>query len=58
MEQEKIEEQLDIIDKLLDKAIEHGLELEVIYFALKHASENPKATPAESFALGITEWIK
>lgn len=58
MKEEKIDEQLDIIDKLLDRALEHGMELEVIYFALKHAKENPGATPAESFALGITEWIK
>jgi len=58
MNEEKIDEQLDIISQLLDKALEYGMELEVIYFALKHAKENPDATPAESFALGITEWIK
>lgn len=58
MDKEKINEQLGIIDKLLDTALEYGMELEVIYFALKHAKENPEATPAESFALGVTEWIK
>jgi len=58
MKEENIDEQLDVIDKLLDKALEYGMELEVIYFALKHAKENPNATPAESFALGVTEWIK
>jgi hypothetical protein len=58
MKEQGVQEQMEIIDKLLDVAIENGLELEVIYFALKHAKENPDTTPAESFLLGVTEWIK
>lgn len=52
------QEQLDYIDKALDTAIEYGMEVEVIYFALKYIQENPKISPAEAFALGITEWVK
>jgi len=53
-----IKKQLEFIGAGLDAALEHGLELEVIYFALKYMRENPNVTPAEAFALGITEWIK
>jgi hypothetical protein len=53
-----IKKQLEFIGVGLDAALEHGLELEVIYFALKYMRENPNVTPAEAFALGITEWIK
>jgi predicted RNA methylase len=52
------QEQLDYIDKALDMAIEYGLEVEVIYHALNYMKKNPQITPAEAFALGVTEWIK
>jgi len=55
---EELNKQLDAIDELLDKAIEHGMEVEVIYFALKYAKEHPEVSPAEAFLLGITEWVK
>lgn len=50
--------QMDAISDLLDIAIEHELEVEVIYYALQYAKENPELTPAEAFQLGITEWVK
>jgi hypothetical protein len=53
---EKIE--LESIGQMLDAAMEFGFELEVIYFALKYMKENPSSSPAEAFAMGVTEWIK
>ncbi len=53
-----ITEQKDIIDKGLDTAIQFGLEVEVIYYALKAMKENPKLTPAEAFVFGVAEWVK
>ena len=49
---------IEIIDSLLDKVIERGLEVECIYWALKAMQENPTLTPGQAFALGLTEWIK
>lgn len=51
-------EQLETISQLLDVAIEYGLEVEVIYYALDYMQKDPKVTPAEAFALGVTEWVK
>jgi hypothetical protein len=53
-----IKEQMKIIDSQLDVAIEYGMEVEVIYYALNYMKENPTVTPAEAFYLGISEWIK
>jgi hypothetical protein len=59
MEKEmNITEQKDIIDKGLDTAIQFGLEVEVIYYALKAMKDNPKLTPAEAFVFGVAEWVK
>lgn len=52
------QDQMQAIDQMLDSAIEFGMEVEVIYWALKYIRENPSATPAEAFALGITEWVR
>ena len=49
---------MDAISDLLDVALEGGLEVEVIYYALVYMKEHPTATPIEAFQLGITEWIK
>lgn len=51
-------EQMEAIDKMLDSAIEFGMEVEVIYQALLYIRQNPNSTPAEAFALGIAEWVK
>lgn len=58
MEQLDIKKQMEVIDTMLDAAIEHQLEVEVIYFALKSMKENPTLSPAEAFVLGVTEWVK
>lgn len=49
---------LQVIDQVLDQAIESGLEVEVIYWALRAMKENSKLTPSEAMVLGVTEWIK
>jgi hypothetical protein len=51
-------EQMEAIDQMLDSAIEFGLEVEVIFWAMKYIKENPDASPAEAFALGIAEWVR
>lgn len=52
------EEDMKAIDTYLDLAIEAGLEIEVIYFALIAMKKNPELAPSEALAVGITEWIK
>jgi len=51
-------EELEIIDEILDQAIENGLEVEVVYWALKAMKDNPTLQPSEALVLGVTEWIK
>lgn len=52
------EEDMKAIDTYLDLALEAGLEIEVIYFALIAMKKNPELTPSEALAVGITEWIR
>lgn len=56
--QQMNEEDAKVIDEVLDQAIEAGLEVEVIYWALRTMKDNPKLTPSEAMILGVTEWIK
>ena len=56
--QDNVNEQMEAISNLLDVALDYGLEVEVIYFALKYMGENTQLSPAEAFQLGISEWIK
>lgn len=51
-------DQMQVISDMLDTALEYGLEVEVIYWALEYVKKNPDVTPAEAFALGVVEWIK
>lgn len=55
---ENKKEQMEVIDKMLDSAIDFGMEVEVIYWALMFMKENPNVSPAEAFALGVAEWVK
>jgi predicted RNA methylase len=52
------EEEVDIISKGLDTALEFGLEVEVIYQALQAMKADPTQSPAEAFIFGVTEWVK
>jgi hypothetical protein len=49
---------IETINSILDQVIEHGLEVECIYWALVAMRENPKLSPGEAFALGLAEWLK
>ena len=49
---------MKVISVLLDEALEHGLELEVIYAALKAMQEDNSLTPAQAFQEGMNEWIR
>lgn len=51
-------EQMNLICDLLNKSKEHGLESEVITWALKFMQENPELQPYEAFAMGFSEWVK
>lgn len=56
--QQTQEMEMDLIDKVLDQALEAGLELEIIYWALMAMKKNPELTPSQAMVLGVTEWIK
>jgi hypothetical protein len=51
-------EEKNVISNGLDAALEFGLEVEVIYQALRAMKEDPKLTPVEAFIIGVTEWVK
>ena len=52
------EEDSKILGDYLDHAMEHQLELEVIYYALVSMKNDPSQTPIQALFSGITEWIK
>lgn len=56
--QPTIQEEMKAISDGLDEALKFGLEVEVIYFALKAMKENSALSPAEAFFSGVVEWIK
>lgn len=58
MIQNNLEDQMKAIDSMLDVVVASGMEVEVIYWALRYMKENPSAEPAEAFIMGVTEWIK
>ena len=51
-------DELEVISEVLDQALEHGLEVEVIYWALKAMQQDPTMKPSDAMALGILEWVK
>ena len=51
-------EELKAISSVLDEALEFGLEVETIYWALIAMKQDPTKSPSEAMALGILEWIK
>ena len=53
-----MKEELEFIGNQLDIALEYGLEVEVIYYALKAMKEDPKLSPSEAFILGVIEWVR
>jgi len=53
-----VQTDMKVISILLDEAMEHGLEIEVIYEALKTMREDDAITPAQAFQVGMDEWVK
>ena len=51
-------EEMELISKGLDTALEFGLEVEVIYFALNAMKADTTLTPSQAFYYGVAEWIK
>jgi hypothetical protein len=54
----KYQDEMESIGKLLDIALEYGLEVETIYYALEKMKENPNLSPLEAFSLGVIEFVK
>lgn len=50
--------EMKVISVLLDEALENGLELEVIYAALKVMQEDNSLTPSQAFQEGMNEWVR
>ena len=46
------------VKDVLKNASEHGMEVEVVMYALKYMKENPLLTIEEAITLGYNEWIK
>ena len=57
-ESKEVKDEMQAIGDMLDTALEFGMEIEVIYHALKYMKEDPSVTPAQAFALGVTEWVR
>jgi predicted RNA methylase len=49
---------MKVISVLLDEAMAEGLEVEVIYSALKTMREDDSITPAQAMQVAMDEWIK
>ena len=49
---------MKVISVLLDEAMAEGLEVEVIYSALKTMREDDAITPAQAFQEAMNEWVK
>lgn len=58
IESEYIVEDMKHVAEALDHANEHGLQVEVVTWALKYMKENPSLTITEAVTLGYFEWIK
>lgn len=51
-------EEYHIIGAMMDSAAAHGLQIEVIQFALKYIKENSGLTPAMAIRMGYEDWVK
>ena len=55
---EEILKEFRAVRLTLGEAIEAGLEVEVVVFALKAMKENPSLTIEEAILIGYDEWVK
>lgn len=46
------------VDDCLDIAKEQGLEVEVVFWALRYMKQDPSLTIAAAINLGLQEWVK
>ena len=51
-----ITEELDLVKQRLDQAKAHGLENEVVCYALRAMQQNVAITPAMAMDAGLSEW--
>lgn len=51
-----MEEEFNYTKEVLQRATEYGLEVEVIYSALRELKTNPKLTISEALIIGLEEW--
>jgi uncharacterized protein (UPF0335 family) len=51
-------DQMELIREVLEEAKEHGLEVEVVTWALQYMQEDPELQPYEAIVYGYREWIK
>lgn len=56
--QDEILKEFRAVEFALKEAINDGLEVEVVVFALKAMKENPSLTIEEAILVGYDEWIK
>jgi hypothetical protein len=49
---------MKVISVLLEEAMGEGLEVEVIYSALKTMREDDAITPAQAMQYAMDEWVK
>lgn len=50
-------EDYDVISNSLDQALDDGLEIEIIYWALIAMKKDPSLTPGQAMMIGLTEWM-
>ena len=53
-----ISDEMVILGTILQTAKEHGLEVEVIAWAMLALKENPKLSISEAILIGFAEWVK
>jgi len=49
---------MKVISVLLEEAMNEGLEVEVIYSALKTMREDDAITPSQAMQIAMDEWVK
>jgi predicted RNA methylase len=51
-------EEMELIGRGLDTALQFGLEVEVIYQALLAMKKDPTISPVEAMVFSVAEWVK
>lgn len=56
--EENIHDIMDYVSEILEEARQHGLEVEVVTWALKAMKENPSLSLVEAITEGYENWLK